>query len=63
MTESLLRQAFLADCVSDACNVETAEQYASLFNCWPEVNRAKNGPSLVGWNSAHGTMVPAFIVL
>ena len=34
MAESLLRQAFVADCVSDGCNVETAEQYASLFNCW-----------------------------
>ena len=34
MTESLLRQAFVADCASDGCNVETAEQYASLFNCW-----------------------------
>ena len=34
MTESLLRQAFVADCVSDGCNLETAEQYASLFNCW-----------------------------
>ena len=34
MTESLLRQAFVAHCVSDGCNVETAEQYASLFNCW-----------------------------
>ena len=34
MTESLLRQSFVADCVSDGCNVETGEQYASLFNCW-----------------------------
>ena len=34
MTGSLLRQAFVADCVSDGCNVETSEQYASLFNCW-----------------------------
>ena len=34
MTESLLRQAFMADCVSDGCNVETAEQYAFLFNSW-----------------------------
>ena len=34
MPESLLRQAFVADCVSDGCNIETAEQYASLFNGW-----------------------------
>ena len=34
MTESLLRQAFVAHCASDGCNVEIAEQYASLFNCW-----------------------------
>ena len=34
MTESLLRQAFVADCASDGFYVETDEQYASLFNCW-----------------------------
>ena len=34
MTESLLKQACMADCVSGGCNVETAEQYASLFNSW-----------------------------
>ena len=33
-TESLLRQSFVAYCVSDGYNAETAEQYASLFNSW-----------------------------
>ena len=32
VTESPLRQSFLADCVSGGCNVETAEQYASLYS-------------------------------
>ena len=34
MTESLLRQAFVADCVSGGCDIETAERYASLFSSW-----------------------------
>lgn len=34
MTESLLRQGFIAFCVSGGCSVDTAEQYASLFNGW-----------------------------
>ena len=35
MIESLLRQGFVADLVSNGgCNVDTAEQYAALFNSW-----------------------------
>ena len=34
MTESLLRQGFVADLVKNGCNVDTAEGYASLFNGW-----------------------------
>ena len=34
MTESLLRQGFVADLVRNGCNVDTAEGYASLFNGW-----------------------------
>ena len=33
--ESLLRQGFVADLVTNGCNVDTAEQYAAaLFNSW-----------------------------
>ena len=34
LTESLLRQGFVADLVANGCNVETAQQYMSLFNSW-----------------------------
>ena len=34
MIESLLRQGFVADLVTNGCNVDTAEQYAALFNSW-----------------------------
>ena len=34
MTESLLRQGFVAYLVKNGCNVDTAEGYASLFNGW-----------------------------
>ena len=34
MTESILRQGFVAYLVSNGCNVDTAEGYASLFNGW-----------------------------
>ena len=34
LTESLLRQGFVADLVAGGCNVDTAQQYMSLFNSW-----------------------------
>ena len=34
MTESILRQGFVAYLVRNGCNVDTAEGYASLFNGW-----------------------------
>ena len=34
LTESLLRQSFVTHLVTSGCNVDTAEQYASLFNSW-----------------------------
>ena len=34
MSESILRQGFVAYLVSNGCNVDTAEGYASLFNGW-----------------------------
>ena len=34
MTESILRQGFVACLVRNGCNVDTAEGYASLFNGW-----------------------------
>ena len=34
LTESLLRQSFVADLVAGGCNVDTAHQYMSLFDSW-----------------------------
>ena len=34
LTESLLRQAFVADLVAGGCNVNTSQQYMPLFNSW-----------------------------
>ena len=34
LTESLLRQGFVADLVTGGCNVDTAQQYVSLVNSW-----------------------------
>ena len=34
MTESILRQGFVAYLVRNGCNVDTSEGYTSLFNGW-----------------------------